>query len=101
MKLNLQQLDLNLLLVFDALMRERNLSRAAIRLHRSQPAVSNALARLREQLDQPLFRRTAKGLEPTAPPSPCTCRCARPCICCRPALAPRKPSIRTLRGPFA
>ncbi|MBF2974286.1 LysR family transcriptional regulator, partial [Pseudomonas aeruginosa] len=53
MKLNLQQLDLNLLLVFDALMRERNLSRAAIRLHRSQPAVSNALARLREQLDQP------------------------------------------------
>lgn len=66
MKLNLQQLDLNLLLVFDALMRERNLSRAAIRLHRSQPAVSNALARLREQLDQPLFRRTAKGLEPTA-----------------------------------
>lgn len=35
MKLNLQQLDLNLLLVFDALMRERNLSRAAIRLHRS------------------------------------------------------------------
>lgn len=36
MKLNLQQLDLNLLLVFDALMRERNLSRAAIRLHRSQ-----------------------------------------------------------------
>ncbi|VFT47502.1 LysR family transcriptional regulator [Pseudomonas aeruginosa] len=66
MKLNLQQLDLNLLLVFDALMRERNLSRAAIRLHRSQPAVSNALARLREQLDQPLFRRAAKGLEPTA-----------------------------------
>lgn len=35
MKLNLQQLDLNLLLVFDALMRERNLSRAAIRLHLS------------------------------------------------------------------
>ncbi|OFC09613.1 LysR family transcriptional regulator, partial [Pseudomonas aeruginosa] len=64
--LNLQQLDLNLLLVFDALMRERNLSRAALRLHRSQPAVSNALARLRAQLGQPLFRRTAKGLEPTA-----------------------------------
>lgn len=77
MKLNLQQLDLNLLLVFDALMRERNLSRAAIH-HRSQPA-SNALARLREQLDQPLFRRTAKGLEPTAAALTLYVPGARPC----------------------
>jgi len=66
MKQNLQRIDLNLLLVFDTLMQERNLSRAATRLHKSQPAVSNALSRLREQLEQPLFRRTAKGLEPTA-----------------------------------
>ena len=66
MKQNLQQIDLNLLLVFDTLMQERNLSRAAARLHKSQPAVSNGLSRLREQLGQPLFRRTAKGLEPTA-----------------------------------
>jgi len=66
MNQNLQKIDLNLLVVFDMLMQERNLSRAAERLHRSQPAVSNALSRLREQLDQPLFRRTAKGLEPTA-----------------------------------
>jgi DNA-binding transcriptional LysR family regulator len=63
---NLLHLDLNLLVVFDLLMQERNLSRAALRLHRSQPAVSNSLARLREQLGQPLFRRTSKGLEPTA-----------------------------------
>ncbi|WP_265923401.1 LysR family transcriptional regulator [Cupriavidus nantongensis] len=66
MNQNLQQIDLNLLFVFDMLMQERNLSRAAERLHKSQPAVSNALSRLREQLGQPLFRRTAKGLEPTA-----------------------------------
>lgn len=66
MKLNLHKVDLNLLLVFDTLMQERNLSRAAERMHKSQPAVSNALSRLREQLGQPLFRRTAKGLEPTA-----------------------------------
>lgn len=66
MKLNLHHIDLNLLLVFDTLMQERNLSRAADRLHKSQPAVSNALSRLREQLGQPLFRRTSKGLEPTA-----------------------------------
>lgn len=63
---NLRQMDLNLLLVFDALMQEQNLSRAAQRLHMSQPAVSNALARLRRQLDEPLFQRTARGMTPTA-----------------------------------
>ncbi|SEM20415.1 transcriptional regulator, LysR family [Pseudomonas sp. NFIX51] len=65
MKLNLRRLDLNLLLVFDALMQEQNLSRAAVRLNLSQPAVSNALARLRSQLDEPLFIRTARGMQPT------------------------------------
>ncbi|MCA3189580.1 MAG: LysR family transcriptional regulator [Cupriavidus sp.] len=44
MNQNLQQIDLNLLFVFDMLMQERNLSRAAERLHKSQPAVSNALS---------------------------------------------------------
>jgi len=63
---NLRQLDLNLLLVFDALMQEQNLSRAALRLHMSQPTVSNALSRLREQLGEPLFTRTARGMVPTA-----------------------------------
>lgn len=62
---NLRQMDLNLLLVFDALMQEGNLSRAAVRLHMSQPAVSNALARLRQQLGEPLFQRTARGMVPT------------------------------------
>lgn len=63
---NLRQLNLNLLLVFDALMQERNLSRAALRLHVSQPAASNALARLREQLGDELFQRTPAGMTPTA-----------------------------------
>ncbi|MDG9977216.1 LysR family transcriptional regulator [Ectopseudomonas oleovorans] len=62
---NLRQLDLNLLLVFDALMQEQNLSRAAVRLHLSQSTVSNALARLRKQLGEPLFQRTARGMLPT------------------------------------
>lgn len=65
MILNLRQLNLNLLLVFDALMQEQNLSRAAVRLNMSQPAVSNALSRLREQLGEPLFTRTSRGLVPT------------------------------------
>ncbi|WP_374354756.1 LysR family transcriptional regulator [Chitinimonas sp.] len=66
MNLKLHQLDMNLLRVFDALVQEGNLTRAAQRLHMSQPAVSNALARLRQQLGEPLFVRTARGLTPTA-----------------------------------
>lgn len=62
---NLRQIDLNLLLVFDALMQEQNLSRAAVRLHLSQSTVSNALARLRIQLGEPLFQRTSRGMVPT------------------------------------
>lgn len=63
--MNLRSLDLNLLLLFDAVYTERNISRAAVKLNLSQPAVSNSLARLRERLDDPLFLRTAQGMVPT------------------------------------
>ena len=66
MNLIWHRLDLNLLRVFDALMQEGHLTRAAERLHLSQPAVSNALSRLREQLGEPLFVRNARGMTPTA-----------------------------------
>jgi DNA-binding transcriptional LysR family regulator len=59
-------LDLNLLRVFDAVARERHVTRAAERLHLSQPAVSNALARLRAALGDELFLRRPGGVEPTA-----------------------------------
>jgi len=62
---NLRALDLNLLLVFDAVYSERSISRAARKLNLSQPAVSNALARLRERLGDPLFERNAQGMTPT------------------------------------
>ena len=58
-------LDLNLLRIFDAVMSERNLTRAADRLAMSQPAVSNALRRLRESLGDELLIRTAHGVRPT------------------------------------
>jgi DNA-binding transcriptional LysR family regulator len=64
--LNLTLVDLNLLRVFEAMMRERNVSQAAQRLNLTQPAVSNALARLRAAFDDPLFVRTRAGMEPTA-----------------------------------
>jgi DNA-binding transcriptional LysR family regulator len=58
--------DLNLLRIFDAIMTEQNLTRAAERLATTQPAVSNALKRLRETLDDELLMRTAHGMKPTA-----------------------------------
>lgn len=64
--MNLRKLDLNLLLVFEAIYAERSISRAAEKLNLSQPAVSNALTRLRESLNDPLFERTAQGMMPTA-----------------------------------
>jgi len=63
---DIESLDLNLLRVFDAVARERHVTRAAEKLHLSQPAVSNALARLRQALGDELFLRRPGGVEPTA-----------------------------------
>lgn len=59
-------LDLNLLRTFDALMEHRSVTRAANHLCVTQPAVSHALAKLRNLLDDVLFIRTQSGLQPTA-----------------------------------
>jgi len=64
--LNFRTLDLNLLRVFDVVMAERNLTRAAERLSLTQPAVSNALKRLREAVGEDLLTRSAHGVVPTA-----------------------------------
>jgi DNA-binding transcriptional LysR family regulator len=63
--LNFRTLDLNLLRVFDVVMSERNLTRAAERLSITQPAVSNALKRLRESIGEDLLTRTPTGVRPT------------------------------------
>ncbi|WP_248076865.1 LysR family transcriptional regulator [Pseudomonas sp. EYE_354] len=71
---DLRRVDLNLLVILDALLCEQHVTRAAERLHLSQPAVSHALARLRDLLGDPLLVRqggtlvpTARALELTAP----------------------------------
>lgn len=64
--MSFRNLDLNLLKVFDAVMAERNLTRAAERLAMTQPAVSHALKRLREALGEELFVRQAFGMKPTS-----------------------------------
>lgn len=65
MDVNFRTFDLNLLRVFDEVMAERNLTRAARNLSITQPAVSNALRRLREVLGDELVRRSGAGVEPT------------------------------------
>lgn len=62
---NLRSVDLNLLVVLDALLTERSVTRAARRLFMSQPATSNALRRLRSLLEDPLLLRTPAGMELT------------------------------------
>lgn len=62
---NIRNLDLNLLKAFDALMDERNVTRAATRLALTQPAVSSILTRLRDSFDDPLFVRSQRGVIPT------------------------------------
>jgi DNA-binding transcriptional LysR family regulator len=58
--------DLNLLIVFDAVMQERNVTRAGQKIGLSQPAMSHALNRLRYMLKDQLFIRTPEGMVPTA-----------------------------------
>lgn len=64
--ISLSAIDLNLLVVFDAILNEQSVSRAAERLNLTQSAVSHSLSRLRILMDDPLFVRTPRGMQPTA-----------------------------------
>ncbi|HXX82948.1 MAG TPA: LysR family transcriptional regulator [Casimicrobiaceae bacterium] len=63
--MNIRKLDLRLLECLDALVTERNVTRAASRVHMSQPAMSSALKRLRDVFGDPLLARTQRGMVPT------------------------------------
>lgn len=62
---DIKTIDLNLLKALDALLDERNVTRAAMRLSLTQPAMSGMLTRLRESFDDPLFVRSQRGIVPT------------------------------------
>jgi hypothetical protein len=64
-EIDLSQIDLNLLVLFDVVMRERHVGRTAARMHLSPSAVSHGLARLRRVLHDPLFLKHPKGVVPT------------------------------------
>src|SRR5690349_23881610 len=65
-QVDLSRLDLNLLVLFEVVLAERNVARAAERLSLSPSAVSHGLGRLRRMLGDPLFLRNPKGVVPTA-----------------------------------
>lgn len=62
---DLHSIDLNLLVVFDTLIQERNLTRTAEKLSLGQPAISAALVRLRKLFNDPLFERIGRRMVPT------------------------------------
>jgi DNA-binding transcriptional LysR family regulator len=59
------RLDLNLLRVMDAMFKTRKVTEAGVKLNLSQPAMSEALRKLRQTFDDPMFVRTAHGMQPT------------------------------------
>lgn len=63
--MHLQGLDLNLLIALDALLSEKNVTRAAERIHISQPGMSAALQKLRHYFDDPILERVGRGMELT------------------------------------
>ncbi len=63
--MNLREVDLNFLVVFDAIYHQQNLTKAGEQLNMSQPAVSNALNKLRDIFNNPLFVKTSQGMQPT------------------------------------
>jgi DNA-binding transcriptional LysR family regulator len=65
-EIDLSRVDLNLLVLFEAVLREGHVGRAAQRLNLSPSAVSHGLGRLRRLLDDPVFLRTPRGVVPTA-----------------------------------
>ncbi len=88
MSLNFRSFDLNLLRVFDAVMAEGSLTRAADNLAMTQPAVSHAMKRLREAVGEELFVRTAHGVRPSPRAEQLWPRVRETLIGLRQALAP-------------
>lgn len=80
--IHLRSVDLNLLTVFDAVMQMQNITRAANSLGMSQPAVSNAVARLKVMFNDELFVRCGRGSSPPCGPQ-LLGRCGKRCSWCK------------------
>lgn len=93
----MRDVDLNLLSVFDVVMAERSLTRAADRLATTQPAISHALARLRAVHGDPLFVRAGRGVRPTPRAVELFERTHEPMEVIRGAARPATADLRSLR----
>ena len=97
---NISELDLNLLLGFEALLIERSVSGAARRVHLSQPAMSNLLSRLRKTFGDPLFQKAGRRMAPTerarqlAPPIGIALNVIRKAIDDKPSFDPSTADVR-------
>ena len=87
--MNLRDIDLNLLPVFEAIYVSRNLTRASAELHVTPPAVSNALSRLRVHFGDPLFVRVGRGVRPTSAADALIVSVREALDCLRQGLEPR------------
>ena len=100
--MDLQRIDLNLLVAFEALLAERSVSAAAQRLGVSQPAMSSSLSRLRSLFDDALFVRAGRSMLPTERALEVQAPVAQALAQLRAALEPRAPfSPATSRRVFA
>ena len=84
--MHISRIDLNLLVVFDTIYAETSITRASRRLNLSQPAVSHALSRLRETVEDPLFTRNGRVMTPTP--------------LARQMIAPIRQSLQTIEATF-
>ncbi|MFO1328583.1 MAG: LysR family transcriptional regulator [Rubrivivax sp.] len=98
--MNFRTLDLNLLRVFDRLMAEGSLTRAAADLSLTQPAASHALKRLHAAVGEPLFVRSAFGMKPTARAEALWPKVREALDALRDALAPESFDARTSDAVF-
>lgn len=100
-ELDLRSVDLNLLKLLDALLKERSVTRAGMRLGLTQPAASRALGRLRTLLDDRVVVRTPKGLEFTPRAASLALRVSRVLAEAASIVAPERFDPATARGQFS
>jgi DNA-binding transcriptional LysR family regulator len=100
-EMNLNSLDLNLLVALDALLREANVSRAAMRIGLSQPAASHALQRLRDLIGDPLLVRTGARMERTPRAQALRAPWRRRSTRCAPCSSPMRSTPRGASASFA
>ncbi len=96
----MKQLDLNLLVIFDAIMTEGSISGASESLNMTQPAVSNAVSRMRQAFNDPLFVKEGRGIKPTTQALSLWNQISKPLLDIRNSVSPQEFDPATARRTF-